>query len=81
LAYRHSLTKTRRKKPALIVRASSFLEADHRLRLDDDPQDQGEAAGGSTHVVAQRSQELLRRYQRGETLGDCPIRKALAGGK
>jgi len=30
-------------------------------------------------ILAQRSQELLGRYRNGETVGDCPLKKALNG--
>ena len=32
-------------------------------------------------MLAQRSKELLSRYRRGEAVGECPLKKALAGGK
>jgi hypothetical protein len=31
-------------------------------------------------LLARRSQELLGRYRRGEAVGECPLKKALAGG-
>ena len=31
-------------------------------------------------ILAQRSQELLGRYRRGEEVGECPLKNALAGG-
>jgi hypothetical protein len=31
-------------------------------------------------MLAQRSNELLGRYRRGEAVGDCPLKKALMGG-
>lgn len=32
-------------------------------------------------MLAQRSQELLSRYRREEAVGECPLKKALAGGE
>jgi hypothetical protein len=32
-------------------------------------------------MLARRSQELLGRYRRGEVVGECPLKKALAGGR
>lgn len=32
-------------------------------------------------ILAQPSQKLLSRYRRGEAVGECPLQKALAGGR